>query len=429
MYIPFAYRTSLTEGTGSFNVEYLVVAGGGAGGVGAGGGGGAGGVKSGTLEFTTATTYSIDVGAGALSDGYVDCPTCTEYTMRRNTPCATNPTIEYTECITGTTKTVTLTSLVNRNVFSRTLPVKISGCAIVGPTFVRTKQGDFCNYDRTINNRIVLTETGSFVGPFVLAQWVDWNGNLQVESIPRFAPGTPDNIDHLSGSFVYSNQSGIGKVVNPSPFPQTSSNASEYTASNSTLQGGSDIVVNVTTLGGGNGESTIYGQSTSGGSGGGGGIYIGTGSVGTVNQGNDGGDVYVIVSGSEYATAGGGGSLSAGGDGSLTTGGDGGDGILWLDGNNYSGGGAGIYFPSGSGSNGSGGTGGGGNPNTSATQNTGGGGGGSYYSASFGADGIVKLRYPGPIILATGGTITESGGYVYHTFLSGSHEFITTGSL
>jgi hypothetical protein len=40
------------------------------------------------------------------------------------------------------------------------------------------------------------------------------------------------------------------------------------------------------------------------------------------------------------------------------------------------------------------------------------------YTQCGGASGIVKLRYPGSTPLATGGTITTTGGYTYHTFTS-----------
>ena len=59
---------------------------------------------------------------------------------------------------------------------------------------------------------------------------------------------------------------------------------------------------------------------------------------------------------------------------------------------------------------------------TNGTANTGGGAGGgnsaTQPSGSFqrsGGSGIVIIRYPGATA-ATGGTITSSGGYTYHTF-------------
>jgi hypothetical protein len=70
--------------------------------------------------------------------------------------------------------------------------------------------------------------------------------------------------------------------------------------------------------------------------------------------------------------------------------------------------------------------GGGGLSNTSGTANTGGGGGGANSNTSSGyninggsgGSGLVIIRYSGTAV-ATGGTITTSGGYTYHAFTSG----------
>lgn len=51
----------------TYSASYLVVAGGGAGGTGAGAGGGAGGLLSGTITFSSGTTYTATVGAGAAA--------------------------------------------------------------------------------------------------------------------------------------------------------------------------------------------------------------------------------------------------------------------------------------------------------------------------------------------------------------------------
>jgi hypothetical protein len=490
MYTPFGYRTNL--GTSSlFDGNYLVVAGGGAGGVNAGGGGGAGGVSFGNAELVSATTYSVEVGAGAISDNYADCPPCVQYSMRRDSGgCPEgNPVWQYTNCINEATESITLSSLITRRIFSTTFPVKTAGCNTVGPTNEGVVRGDFCNPERT---QFVVEEWEEQVGwngPIQIAQYMDSDGTSGTIQIGY--SGSPISRGYLSGSLVYTSMTNMSQSLQ---YISASDNASEYTASNSSIIGTN---VNVVSIGGGNGESKVYGASKSGGSGGGGGIYIGTGSLGTTSQGNEGGDMFAssgsesencetwdfaaggfggtasfeycgqdftsyielgnneliqlcINSGSqgltgagssvgfvgycsssfaEFATGGGGGASEAGGTGVTGSAGDGGDGIAWLDGNYYGGGGAGIYFQSGSGSNGTGGIGGGGNPNTSGTSNTGGGGGGSYTSASLGGDGVVIVRYPGPIVLATGGTITQSGSFVYHTFTSGSHEFITTGSL
>jgi hypothetical protein len=121
-----------------------------------------------------------------------------------------------------------------------------------------------------------------------------------------------------------------------------------------------------------------------------------------------------------------GGGAGAGANGS---GANGGNGYVWLDGNTYAGGGAGMNFDGTysficsqgcpPGTTGTPGAGGGGTFNTDGTQNTGGGGGASFsafYPAN-GGKGVVKIRYIGTP-RATGGTITQSGGYTYHTFTS-----------
>jgi hypothetical protein len=37
----------------------------------------------------------------------------------------------------------------------------------------------------------------------------------------------------------------------------------------------------------------------------------------------------------------------------------------------------------------------------------------------------VVIRYPGASAIATGGTITNSGGYVYHTFTASGNLVVT----
>jgi hypothetical protein len=103
--------------------------------------------------------------------------------------------------------------------------------------------------------------------------------------------------------------------------------------------------------------------------------------------------------------------------------------ITWLDGNTYAGGGGAACDQRGS-TPGNGGTGGGGNATSNSTgqpgtDNTGGGGGGGnlgnspvqYYSAGNGGSGVVIIRYLGAQ-KGSGGTVTSSGGYTYHTFNS-----------
>jgi hypothetical protein len=171
--------------------------------------------------------------------------------------------------------------------------------------------------------------------------------------------------------------------------------------------------------GGGNGGATVNGFS--GGSGGGGSGYSGAGGSGTSGQGNTGG----AGNGSPNFNAGGGGGAGAVGGNGTSTGGVGGAGLNWQSvGTFYAGGGGGgSYFSSG----GTGGSGGGGNGGSTgsvgqnATANTGGGGGGAGTNSSGtngnGGSGVVIIRYLGTQ-KGTGGTVTSSGGYTYHTFTS-----------
>ena len=128
--------------------------------------------------------------------------------------------------------------------------------------------------------------------------------------------------------------------------------------------------------------------------------------------------------------AGGGGAGAVGGNDRTGVGingqmsGIGGDGLQWFNGNYYAGGGGGgsptSYSPGAGGIGGGGsGSGTGATQGTPGTTNTGGGAGGASSDAegSTGGSGIAILRYLGTPV-ATGGTITQSGGYTYHTFTS-----------
>jgi hypothetical protein len=109
-------------------------------------------------------------------------------------------------------------------------------------------------------------------------------------------------------------------------------------------------------------------------------------------------------------------------------------GYTWLNGSTYAGGGGGgngnsaTRFSGGAGGGGQGGNDVEGTRDGDAgTANTGGGGGGaSFKSGVFvaignaGGSGVVIVRYSGTPV-ATGGTITQSGGYTYHTFTTSSN--------
>jgi len=188
--------------------------------------------------------------------------------------------------------------------------------------------------------------------------------------------------------------------------------------------------INVEAIGGGRGGSNAQ-AGFDGGSGGGGGGFGGAydGGSGTVGQGNDGGKGGGTQPVSFAGGGGGGGGASQPGtDGAAR--GDGGDGGVggagsqWLNGLYYGGGGGGggdanaSPTPDGAaGGIGGGGTGGNSFDSPTATEGTdglGGGGGGNFVGKD-GGSGTVIIRYSG-VPTASGGSITQSGGYTYHTF-------------
>ncbi len=178
-----------------------------------------------------------------------------------------------------------------------------------------------------------------------------------------------------------------------------------------------------TAVGGGGGAGGFGGSGSdhsgvAGGSGGGA-TRGGTGGAGTSGQGYAGGDATAVDGGAGGGGRGGGGSTAL-----SAAGANAGAGSTWSNGTAYAGGGGGGAY---SGSGGSGGTGGGGaggaaNSNgTAGTAFTGGAGGGAGgganagRSGAAGGSGVVIVRYAGAQ-KGTGGTVTSSGGYTYHTF-------------
>jgi hypothetical protein len=195
----------------------------------------------------------------------------------------------------------------------------------------------------------------------------------------------------------------------------------------------------ITAIGGGGGSSNTS-IAGNGGSGGGGsnGVLGGTGIVG---QGNDGGDQN-NGNGCCYNNGGGGGG--AGAAGANTTGAVSSAGGVGLS-NSITGvatfycggGGGGINTATAlSGGNGGGGAGGDSSPMTgiAGTANTGGGGGGgganggNSGNGGKGGSGIVIIKYLGTPV-ATGGTITQVGGYTIHKFTaSGTFAYTYAGA-
>ena len=187
--------------------------------------------------------------------------------------------------------------------------------------------------------------------------------------------------------------------------------------SGSNSNGQNSVFGTTTSIGGGKGGNFGINVGANGGSGGGGGgvsVPV-SGGLGTLGQGNNGGN---CPGGSDPA-GGGGGAGQAGRDGT-GIGGNGGSGSF-IDSFSIIGGSPAGWFAGGGGGagnsgNGTGAPGGGGNVNQTGSINTGGGGGGgNSTSGAAGGSGIVAIRYNGAPI-ALGGEITQSGGYTYHVY-------------
>jgi hypothetical protein len=159
--------------------------------------------------------------------------------------------------------------------------------------------------------------------------------------------------------------------------------------------------------------------------------------LGTAGQGNNGAN-----GPNNFQIGGGGGAGQVGATGSTTA--KGGDGLTWVDNITRAGGGGGNRALNDSGQadalSGLGGAGGGGRGANSDTVpayfpeagnvNTGGGGGCGWPTSGYevggnGGSGIVKVRYTGTP-RATGGTITQNGGFTYHEFTSSGRLIFTS---
>jgi hypothetical protein len=188
------------------------------------------------------------------------------------------------------------------------------------------------------------------------------------------------------------------------------------------VNGANTTFAGLTAIGGGAGGDWVSYQYNGNNGGSGGGSYDSV-SSGTIGQGFAGG------TGSGNGTGAGGGAAQVGNNSGQylsPASGNGGNGKQWFNGNYYAGGGAGAYWNT---AGGSGGLGGGGSNSYfeqgNGAANTGGGGAASTtdqyerppYLQGLGGSGIVVLRYLGTPV-ATGGTITQTGGYTYHTFTS-----------
>jgi hypothetical protein len=191
---------------------------------------------------------------------------------------------------------------------------------------------------------------------------------------------------YLTGSaIVYPNSTNLSVVVGEGGFQSLFKDGENGFNSSFNSQ---------TAIGGGGGGGTGNNNGKNGGSGGGA-HDTGAAGNGTAGQGNNGG------------TASGGKGGNGGGAGSAGGSGTGGSGLTWFNGVTYSIGGAGA---DGSGGGTTAGCGGNGKKDDS-------------FIGTNGQDGIVIVRYVGPP-LASGGTITQSGGYTYHSYpIVGTYTF------
>lgn len=176
---------------------------------------------------------------------------------------------------------------------------------------------------------------------------------------------------------------------------------------------------------GATGNAGLATNGNGGGAGGGGASQSGGAGSGAGYSGGNNVSNGAAGAGGGGGGAGGAGANATGSGGGSATGGAGGVGVNWQSlGTYYAGGGGGGGWGTTGANGGLGGGGKAGNSGqagTAGTANTGGGGGGSGDSSNnpggAGGSGIVIIRYAGAQ-RATGGTITSSGGYTYHTFTS-----------
>ncbi len=159
--------------------------------------------------------------------------------------------------------------------------------------------------------------------------------------------------------------------------------------------------ISTTSTGGGAGGGLVALDGNDGGSGGGAAYIGGSPGSGTTGQGHSGNTGRNITNAHTGGSGGGAGSAPP----SQT---QSGNGSTWLDSTLYAKGGPGAFCSG-----------------LSTQPGSGGQGSASGVTRTDGLKGIVKLRYPGNQ-KATGGTITQDGGYTYHTFTSNG-TFTVTG--
>jgi len=263
--------------------------------------------------------------------------------------------------------------------------------------------------------------SGTADAPLTISYLVVAGGGGGGDGAGGGAGGMLTGTKSLEGSYIITVGAGGGPGY---------SNGTYYPGQNG---GNSSIGTLVVATGGGVGDENTY-PPGNGGSGGGSvlGHSPGTGIAG---QGYAGG------TSTTTANSGGGGAGAPGSPATINNvGSAGGVGLASsISGSTiyYAGGGGGGGNIGGSGGNGGGGAGAAYNLSQliggSGTPNTGGGGGGSVTivnsTSGSGGSGIVIISYSGTTPLATGGTITYSGGQVIHTFTSSGTFNITQASI
>lgn len=278
----------------------------------------------------------------------------------------------------------------------------------------------------------VVYASGSSIGTYAIDYLIvagGGGGGCGGPSSNRYGAGGGGAGGYVSGSnatvnpgTAYSITVGAGGAGGNSP--TAGSAAQGVNGSNSLITG-----LGTTAIGGGGGGYDTGPSGSSGNPGGSGGGCGGQGGPGggggsaTAGQGNAGGGGTATPPGSGGS---GGGASAAGGNAAINGGvaPPGGAGSTWSNGITYAGGGgAGLYNSGTAGNGGAGGGGAGGAVGAggnNGSSNTGGGGGGGSgggptAAGGTGGSGVVIVRYTGSQ-RGSGGTVSNSGGYTYHTF-------------
>ena len=321
---------------------------------------------------------------------------------------------------------------------SYTAPANNGGTAITSYTAISSPGGFTGTLSQAGSGTITVTGMGDGTSYTFVVRATNSVGNSANSAASNsitlpFAPYTVEYVVVAGGAGGGSAGGGGGA----GGYISTSTTVTDGTGYSITVGGGGASGPNHSTDGSNGGTSSAFGTSCSGGggggsyqragisggSGGGGGLDGGTNPAGsgTSGQGNSGGS----GSGSPRRAGGGGGKNAAGTNNQSQP--NGGAGLAWLNGSTYGGGGGGgaIQGAAGAGGAGGGGNGAAGDPSgngSPGSANTGGGaggsGGGGGNGGGSGGSGIVVLRYAGTTQKGSGGTVSISGGFTYHTFTS-----------